>query len=100
LMRNIDNMVTRIEHIEQRPPQSGPWQCQPPDSEVHEEDDDDDPNFDDGARDVNRLGVIVVVWGNHNHGNNDPFAKTKFTMIPFVSNADPEAYLDWEHAIE
>jgi hypothetical protein len=49
---------------------------------------------------VNRLGVIVVVWGNHNHGNNDPFAKTKFTMIPFVSNADPEAYLDWEHAIE
>jgi hypothetical protein len=24
LMRNIDNMVTRIEHIEQRPPQSGP----------------------------------------------------------------------------
>jgi hypothetical protein len=32
--------------------------------------------------------------GNHNHGNNDPFAKTKFTMIPFTGTADPEAYLD------
>jgi hypothetical protein len=38
--------------------------------------------------------------GNRNHGNNDPFAKTKFTMIPFAGNADPEAYLDWELAVE
>jgi hypothetical protein len=29
-----------------------------------------------------------------------PFAKTKFTMIPFTVNADPEAYLDWELAVE
>jgi hypothetical protein len=32
--------------------------------------------------------------GNHNHGNNDPFAKTKFTMIPFAGTVDPEVYLD------
>jgi hypothetical protein len=38
--------------------------------------------------------------GNHNHGHNDPFAKTKFTMIPFAGNADPDAYLDWELAVE
>ena len=33
--------------------------------------------------------------GNQNRGNNDPFAKAKFTMIPFAGTADPEAYLDW-----
>ena len=30
--------------------------------------------------------------GNDNHGHNDHFAGAKFTMIPFASNADPEAY--------
>jgi hypothetical protein len=38
--------------------------------------------------------------GNHNHGNKDPFAKIKFTMIPFVGTAELEPYLDWELAIE
>ena len=38
--------------------------------------------------------------GNQNRGNNDPFAKAKFTMIPFAGTADPEAYLDQELAIE
>jgi hypothetical protein len=38
--------------------------------------------------------------GNQNRGNNDPFAKVKFTMIPFDGNADPEAYLDWEVVVE
>ena len=38
--------------------------------------------------------------GNQNRGNNDPFAKVKFTMIPFAGTADPEAYLDWELAVE
>ena len=38
--------------------------------------------------------------GNQNRGNNDPFAKTKFTMIPFAGTTDPEAYLDWELAVE
>ena len=33
-------------------------------------------------------------------GNNDPFAKAKFTMLPFAGSADPEAYLDWELAVE
>jgi len=38
--------------------------------------------------------------GNQNRGNNDPFAKTKFTMIPFAGTADPEAYFDWKLSIE
>ena len=38
--------------------------------------------------------------GNDNHGNNDPFARAKFTMITFSGNADPEAYLDWEIVVD
>ena len=38
--------------------------------------------------------------GNQNRGNNDPFAKAKFTMIPFADTADSVAYLDWELAVE
>jgi len=38
--------------------------------------------------------------GNHNRGNNDSFAKTKFSMIPFASTTDPEAYLDWKLTVE
>jgi len=68
---------------------------------VHEDDADDDADFDYGDGDVdhlrhNRYGM----GGNRNRGNNDPFAKAKFTMIPFAGNADPEAYLDWELAVE
>ena len=38
--------------------------------------------------------------GNQNRGNNNPFAKAKFTIIPFAGNADPEAYLDWKLAVD
>jgi hypothetical protein len=38
--------------------------------------------------------------GNFNCGNNDPFAKTKCTMILFAGNGDLEAYLDWELVVE
>jgi hypothetical protein len=38
--------------------------------------------------------------GIQNCGNNEPFAKTKFTMIPFAGNADPEDFLDWKLAVE
>jgi hypothetical protein len=62
---------------------------------VHEEDNDDDADFDDGARDADRLRHSRCgMGGNHNHGNNDPFAKTNFTMVPFVGNAELEDYLN------
>jgi len=97
LMQNITNLGTRIEHVEQRSP---PWQHrrQPHDGD---EEEDEDVDLDDDARDAdhlrrNRQGM----GGNQNHGNNDPFAKAKFSMIPFAGNADPEAYLDWELAVD
>jgi len=43
----------------------------------------------------NRCGM-----GGNNHGNNDPFAKIKFSLPPFACNVDPEAYLDWELALQ
>jgi hypothetical protein len=36
----------------------------------------------------------------HAHGNDDPFAKVKFTIPPFYGLYDAEAYLDWEMTID
>ena len=38
--------------------------------------------------------------GGNNQGNNDLFSKTKFKISPFSGSADPEAYLDWEMAVD
>jgi hypothetical protein len=44
--------------------------------------------------------------GNHNHHsqhyvrNDDPFAKVKFSIPPFIGSYDADAYLDWEMTIE
>jgi len=98
LMRTVNGLVTRIEHVEQRP-----LPCrqrrQPHDGD---EDEDGDADLDDDdARDVDRLRRNRQgMGGNYNRGNNDPFAKAKFTMISFVGTADPEAYLDWKLIVE
>ena len=101
LMRHINNAVTRIEHVEQqRPPPPPPPEWRGPHNPRDGEDEyfDDDIAFDRDADRLrhNRYGM----WGNPHRGNNDPFAKTKFTMLPFAGNADLEAYLDWELAVE
>ena len=36
----------------------------------------------------------------HNQGNDDPYAKIKFTIPPFHGKYDAEEYLDWEMTIE
>jgi hypothetical protein len=36
----------------------------------------------------------------HAHGNDDPFAKVKFTIPPFYDLYDAEAYLDWEMTVD
>jgi hypothetical protein len=36
----------------------------------------------------------------HAHGNDDPFAKVKFTIPPFYGLYDVEAYLDWEMTVD
>ena len=91
LMRDTNGLVTRIEHVEQQPPPRR-HRRQPHDGD-EEEDEDEDVDLDDDARDAdrprhNRQGM----GGNQNRGNNDPLARAKFTVIPFASNADPEAY--------
>jgi len=98
MMRSINGVVTRLEHIEQQPPRQR-HRCHPPDGD---EDEDEDAVLDDDEdRDAYRLRRNHQgMGGNHNRGNNDSFAKTKFTMIPFAGTADPEAYLDWELAVE
>jgi hypothetical protein len=36
----------------------------------------------------------------HARGNDDPFAKVKFTIPPFYCLYDAEAYLDWEMTVD
>jgi hypothetical protein len=36
----------------------------------------------------------------HARGNDDPFAKVKFTIPPFYGLYDAEAYLDWEMTVD
>jgi hypothetical protein len=36
----------------------------------------------------------------YTHGNDDPFAKVKFTIPPFYGLYDAEAYLDWEMTVD
>jgi hypothetical protein len=96
LICTVNSLVTRVEHVEQRLPPQWPRQV-PPEGEEDEEYDDDDAD----ARNEDHLRHNHHgMGGNRNRANNDPFAKTKFIMIPFADNADPEAYLDWELAVE
>ena len=101
LTRNINNLVTRIEQIEQRPP---PDRRRPPpggDDDFDDfEDDDADADADADARARRRLNFNRRGMGGNNRGNNDPFAKVKFSLPPFAGNVDPEAYLDWELAVD
>ena len=86
LMGHINNVVTRIEQVEQRPPPQ------------HEPRDDNDAAFD---RDADRLRRNRIgMGGNNNRANPDSFVKPKFTIPPFAGSADPEAYLDWELTVE
>ena len=97
LMRTINGLVTRVEHVEQcsHPRRHRRQPYEDADNE------DEDADLDADAHDANRLRRNRQgMGGNQNRGNNDPFAKAKFTMIPFAGTTDPEAYLDWELAVE
>ena len=92
-MRTINGLVTRVAHVEQRPPPRRHRRQPYEDAD----DEDEDADLDADARDADRLRRNRQgMGGNQNRGNNDPFAKAKFTMIPFAGTANPEAYLDWE----
>jgi hypothetical protein len=92
LTRNVNNLVTRIEQLEQRPP-------------PHHVDDADADDFGDEDADADgyacrRLNFNRRSMGGNIQGNNDLFAKIKFSLPPFAGNVDPEAYLDWELAVQ
>ena len=87
-MGNIYGLVTRIEPVEHRPPPRR-HRRQP-----YGDDEEEDSDADRLRRNHQGMG------GNQNRGNNGPFAKTKFNMIPFAGTTDLEAYLDWELALE
>jgi hypothetical protein len=92
LTRNVNNLVTRIEQLEHRPP--------PHHADDEDVDDfgDEDANADGYAR--RRLNFNRRGMGGNIQGNNDPFAKIKFSLPPFAGNVDPEAYLDWKLAVQ
>jgi hypothetical protein len=92
LTRNVNNLVTRIEQLEQSPL---PHRADDEDADAFG---DEDGNADGDARyrlNFNRRGM-----GGNNHGNNDPFAKIKFSLPTFAGNVDPETYLDWELTVQ
>jgi len=78
LMRNLSNLVTPIEQIEQRPP---PYHA-------------DDADADGDAHNRHQYNFNCYGMGDNNHGNNGSFAKFKFSLPSFAGNIDPEAYLD------
>lgn len=83
LMGHINTVVHRIEDVERRPP-----------PQRAAADDDFDRDADRLHRNRHGMG------GNNNRGNTDTFVKPKFNIPPFAGSADPEAYLDWELAVE
>jgi hypothetical protein len=88
LTRNVNNLVTRIEQLKQRPP---PHCADDKDADDFGDEDADADGYACRHLNFNRRGM-----GGNIQGNNDPFAKIKFSLPPFASNVDPEAYLDWE----
>jgi len=95
---NVNNLVTRIEKIEQHPTSHrGDDKDADADGDLsdHEDADADGDACNRRCYNFNRRGM-----GGNNHGNNDTFAKIKFSLPPFAGNVDPEAYLDWELALQ
>jgi hypothetical protein len=92
LTRNVNNLVTHIEQLEHRSP-------------PHRADDEDADDFGDEDADADgyarrRLNFNRRGMRGNIQGNNDTFAKIKFSLPPFAGNVDPEAYLDWELAVQ
>jgi len=96
LTRNVNNLVTHIEQIEQCP-QSHHGDDEDVDGDLSDHEDMDD---DGDARNRHRYNFNHRGMGGNNHGNNDLFAKIKFILPPFARNIDPEAYLDWELTVQ
>jgi hypothetical protein len=100
LDRRVDELVTRMDVLEARPPPPTPA---PSHSPVDDDNDDEDVYASLPQRFArNRQGM----GGNgrrHHHNpqpDHDPFAKIKFSIPLFMGSYDAEAYLDWEMTVE
>jgi len=92
LTRNVNNLVTCIEQVEQRPhSHHGDDEDADGDLSDHEDMDDDGDARNRRRYYFNRRGV-----GGNNHGNNDPFAKIKFSLPPFAGNIDFKALFSFK----
>jgi hypothetical protein len=102
IMQQIINLARRVEDVEQRRPEP---HCEDEAEEKLQDEDAGDAEAEAEARradahnrdqlNFNRRGM-----GGNDRGNNDPFSKTKFKMLPFSGSTDPEVYLDWEMAVD
>jgi hypothetical protein len=101
ILQQITNLAGLIEDVEQRRPEP---HCEDEEEELQDEDDGDVEAEAKArradARNHDRLNFNRRGMGGNDRGNNDPFSKTKFKMLPFSGSTDPEAYLDWEMAID
>ena len=90
LTRNVNNLVIRIEQIELHPPSHrGDDEDADADGDLS---DHEDANDDGDARNCRRYNFNRRGMGDNNHGNNDPFAKIKFSLPLFAGNVDLEVY--------
>jgi hypothetical protein len=103
LDRRVAELVTRMDVLEARPPPPTPAPAAGAVLLSPVGDDDGDVYAPLQRRLVrNRQGMGGN--GRRRHHNperdNDPFAKIKFSIPPFMGSYDAEAYLDWEMTVE
>jgi hypothetical protein len=94
ILQQVTNLARRVEDVEQRCPE--PHREDEEEEELQDEDAGDaeaetEARYAD-ARNRDRLNFNRRGMGGNDRGNNDPFSKTKFKMLPFSGYADPEAY--------
>jgi hypothetical protein len=103
LDRRVAELVTCMDVLEARPPPPTPA---PAAGAVllSPVDDDDDNVYAPLRRRLARNRQGMGGNGRRRHHNpepnNDPFAKIKFSIAPFMGSYDAEAYLDWEMTVE
>jgi hypothetical protein len=99
--RRVAELVTRMDVLEARPPPPTPA---PVARAVLLSPVDDDDVYAPLRRRLARNRQGMGGNGRRRHHNpepdNDPFAKIKFSIPPFMGSYDAEAYLDWEMTIE
>jgi hypothetical protein len=103
LDRRVAELVTRMDVLEARPPPPTPAAAIGA-VLLSPMDDDDGDVYAPLRRRLARNRQGMGGNGRRRHHNperdNDPFAKIKFSIPPFMGSYDAETYLDWEMTVE